>query len=216
MHRMAFPAIAPFLTVWLSAAPAPAVPLGGAFYQSVPNGAGNIQAVAEDGVLQVDYVPTVSRPSGIGSMQLLQAAARIPVPLLDGAFGLRGLIGYHQQWAYYDGGAEDTYGGIDAGLSASLQLGSLPYVGDYLKPVIAYGYSMQNRLITAKAQGTGFATGGLMLPSYGAGLGFQLPTKGILYLGMETWSVPMELGTGTVGFSTDLRTFDGLVLGYRW
>lgn len=215
--RVILRAAAPLIAFITISSPVWAVPYSGLYFQPIPDTAGNIQAVAEDGVLQVDYVPTMSRLSGGGAMQFLQVAARLPVPLLDTAtVGLRGLVGYRQQWAYYDNGAEDTYGGIDVGLSGALKLGALPYVGDYLKQLTVYGYGMQNRLITAKAQGTGFATGGLMLPNFGAGLGYQLQSQGLLYIGLETWSIPSEMGSGTASLSGGLKPFEGLVIGYRW
>lgn len=217
MSRNILGAIAPLLVLTTLSAPALAVPNSGLYFQPIPDAVGNIQTVAEDGVLQVDYVPTMSRPSGGGAMQLLQAAVRLPIPLLDTTMlGVRGLVGYHQQWAYYNGGAEDTNGGIDVGLAGSLKLGTLPNLGEYLKPLTVYGYGMQNRLITAKAQGAGFATGGLMLPCLGIGFGLQLPGQGSLYAGFESWSAPSELGTGLAQLSGQLKTFDGWVLGYRW
>ncbi len=214
MNRLAL-ALA-FLTASLMrVAPASAVPENGLYYLPIPGASGNIQAVVPQGVLQIDYVPTLDRLTG-GQMQVLQGALRIPAPILEAPLSLRGLLGYRQIWAYYDGSGEDTYGGIEAGLSASLPLSVLPWIGDVLAPVGLYAFGFHNQLITAKAQGGGFSPNGLSLPSYGAGMTLQLPTEGVLTLGYESWAVPQELGTGASAFSSGLRTFNGLAVGYRW
>lgn len=176
----------------------------------------NLQTVAHDGAIQVDYIPSLSRFSGGGNMQVLQAAARFPAPIIESGLTLRGLLGYQQQWAFYDAGIEDTYGGINIGLSAELHMGSLPYVGEFLRPLSFYGYGLGNRLITAKANGQGFSPDGLTLPAYGWGVRLQVPSKGYVYVGTETFTLPAELGTGQTTFSNNLKFFHEVVLGYRW
>lgn len=196
--------------------PAEAVPLEGVYAQANAEGIINLQTVAHQGAIQVDYIPSMARFAGNGSMQVLQAAARFPAPIIESGLTLRGLFGYQQQWAYYEGGIEDTYGGIDIGLSSELHMGSVPYVGEFLRPLSLFGYAFGNRLITAKSNGQGFSTNGLILPAYGWGAELQVPSMGFLYFGIETFSVPAELGTGQTAFSNNLKFFHQLVLGYRW
>lgn len=203
------------LLIALPAAPARAVPMEGVYAQGSPAGVFNLQTVAHHGAVQVDYIPSLARFSGNGSMQVLQAAARFPAPIIESGLTLRGLLGYQQQWAYYDG-VEDTYGGINVGLASELHLGSLPFVGEFMRPVSLCGYGFGNRLITAKANGQGFATNGLILPAWGGGVRVQVPTGGHVYLGTETFSLPAELGTGQASFSQSIRYFSQFVLGYRW
>lgn len=200
----------------LSQPRAEAVPLEGIYGQAGPDGTFNIQTVAHHGAVQVDYIPSMGRFAGGGSMQVLQAAARFPAPIIEAGLTIRGLVGYQQQWAYYEGGIEDTYGGINLGLTSELNLGSLPYVGESLRPLSLYGFGFGNRLVTAKANGQGFATDGLILPAYGGGVRLQVPSMGYLYLGVETFSLPAELGTGQAVFSKQLKYFNQFVLGYRW
>ena len=102
--------------VCLAQAPALAIPLGGFYVQPLSAKAVAIQTVAPKGFVEVDYVPTIPRFSGTGNMQILEAAARVPLPILSSPVNLKGLLGYRQQWAFYSGGAEDTYGAIDLGL----------------------------------------------------------------------------------------------------
>lgn len=192
-----------------------AVPLEGVYVQGTPEGTFNLQTVAHHGAVQIDYMPSLSRGAGGGSMQVLQAAARFPAPILESGLTIRGLFGYQQQWAYYDG-FEDTYGGINVGAAAELHLGSLPYVGEFMRAVSLFGYGFGNRLVTAKANGQGFSTNGLVLPAYGGGVRVQVPAGGALYAGVETFSVPGELGTGQTAFAGSVRYFNQLVLGYRW
>lgn len=192
------------------------VPLEGVYAQMGTEGALNVQTVAPQGAVQVDYIPSLARFNGAGSMQVLQAAARFPAPILESGLSIRGLLGYQQQWAFYDAGIEDTYGGINVGISAELQMGSLPYVGEFLRPLSFYGYALGNRLVTAKANGQAFPTNGLILPAYGCGTRIQVPSKGYVYLGIETFTLPAELGTGQAAFSNSLKFFHQAVLGYRW
>lgn len=208
-------ALAVLAATLLRAAPAGAVPENGLYYLSIPGAAGNIQAVAPQGVVQVDYVPVLERLTS-GQMQVLQAALRIPAPIFEAPLSLRGLLGYRQLWAFYDGSSEDTYGGVEAGLSAALPLSVLPWIGGLLSPVGLYAFGFHNQLITAKANGQGFGTQGLALPSYGAGMTLNLPSNSVLTLGYESWATPQELGTGSTTFSSGLRTFNGLTVGYRW
>lgn len=194
-----------------------AVPETGFYYQPLSGPVvGSLQAVAQDGIIEIDYTPTLNRRLGTNApMQLLQAAARFPAPILDSPLVIRGLIGYRQQWAYYDG-QEDTYGGIDAGLVAMLKLGELPWVGPFVSPVTLHGYGFQNWLVTAKAKGANFSPQGMTLPTFGWGIGYELPNKGRLYAGVESWTIPIEIGSGQQEFSKRLRLFQQIVVGYKW
>jgi hypothetical protein len=199
----------------LFCSPALAVPEDGVYAESGLNGFANLQTVADHGILQIDYVPHMDRFSGGGSMQVLQAAARYPAPIIESGLTLRALLGYQEQWAYYNG-LEDTYGGIDVGLSSSLDLGTLPWIGDFFRPITLYAYGFGNKLIFAKANGQLFAANNVILPSYGAGASIKVPSGGAVYLGLETQSLPYELGSGATSFSNPLQTFNQYVVGYRW
>lgn len=201
----------------MAALPADAVPESGLYYQSLGGPVvGGLQAVAHDGIVEVDYIPALNRRLGTSApMQLLQAAARFPAPILDSPLVIRGLIGYRQQWAYYDG-QEDTYGGIDTGLVAMLQMGEVPFIGPFLSPFTVHGYIFRNWLVIAKAQGNNFSPKGLTLPTFGWGVGYELPNGGRMYAGIESWTIPIEIGSGQTEFSSRMRLFQQLVVGYRW
>ena len=202
--------------VCLAQAPALAIPLGGLYVQPLSAKAVAIQTVAPRGYVEVDYVPTIPRFSGTGQMQILEAAARVPLPILSAPLDLKGLLGYRQQWAFYSGSAEDTYGAIDLGLEAKLPLSTIPHLGGFLEPFSLYGFGVGDRLIIAKANTVGFATGGLTLPEYGGGVAYKLPVGSSITLGFESWSVPAELGTGKASFSGQVKTFPGIAVGYKW
>lgn len=195
--------------------PAGAVPETGLYYQPIPGSSGNIQAGAPGGVFQVDYAPALDRPSG-GSMQLLQAALRLPAPLLETPLSLNGLLGYRHLLAIYDGAPQDSYGGIELGLSASLSLRDLLGRESPLSAFGLYAFGFHHQLFLAVKPGGSVSTNGLGMRSFGAGATLRLPTSGMLSLGYESWAIPQDLGTGSGGFSPSLRTFNGLILGYRW
>lgn len=196
-------------------APARAVPESGLYYQPIPGTSGNIQASAPDGTLQLDYAPVLSRPAG-GTMQVLQGALRLPAPLLDAPLSLDGLLGYRHLLAIYGGAPQESYGGIEAGLSASLPLRDLVGRGNPLSAVSLYAFGFHHQLFLALAPGGAMTTNALGMQSFGAGVTLQLPTTGVLTLGWETWALPQDLGTGTPAFAQGVRPFSGFAIGYRW
>ncbi len=202
-------------TSLLRIAPAEAVPESGLYYQPIPGSSGNLQAGIPSGVLQIDYAPVLDRP-GSGQMQLLQAALRLPAPLLDSPLSLNGLLGYRHLWAFYGESALDHTGGIELGLSAVLPFSAIAGYDSPLAPFGLYAFGFHHQLLLAAAQGNSFSPVGTALRSYGAGLTFRLPTNGVLVLGLESWAIPQGLGSGATSFGSAVRDFNGFIVGYRW
>lgn len=199
----------------LPVAPAHAVPEAGLYYQPIPGSSGNIQAGTPGGVFQIDYAPVLDRPAA-GTMQLLQAALRLPAPLLDNPLKLSGLLGYRHQLAIYSGGPQDSYGSIEAGLSAALSFREVAGRSSPLAALGLYAFGFYDQVILGMAPGLNFSTGGPTMTSFGAGVTLGLPTDGVLVLGYESWAIPTALGTGSGAFGSSIRTFNGLTVGYRW
>lgn len=214
MRRLGL-AFAFLATSLLPIVPARAVPEAGLYYQPIPGSSGNIQAGTPGGVFQIDYAPVLDRPSG-GTMQLLQAALRLPAPLLERPLRLNGLLGYRHQLAVYSGGPQDSYGSIEAGLSAALSFSEVAGRRSPLSALGLYAFGFYDQVILGMAPGLDFSTGGPSMTSFGAGVTLGLPTDGVLVVGYETWAIPQALGTGSGAFGSGVRTFNGLVVGYRW
>ncbi|MNK65524.1 hypothetical protein D3C87_848210 [compost metagenome] len=203
MTRFAIP-VAILATALLPLAPAWAATEGGLYYQPIPGSSGNIQAVVPGGVLQIDYAPSLQ------GMQILQGALRLPAPLFEEPFSLHGLIGYRQIWGF-GGGSPDTNGGVEVGLSASLPLENVAGYGSPLAPFGLYAFGLYNQLIMANYQWQ-FSMAGTALPSYGLGVTYELPTRAVVSLGFESFSLPQGIG----GIASGANTYSGLIIGYRW
>lgn len=189
----------------LPVAPAMAVPDAGVFYQPIPGSSGNIQLGIPDGVLQIDYAPSLN------NQHLLQGAIRLPAPLLGEPLSLNGLIGYRHLWGVAGDGASASNGGIEVGLSAKLPFSRL-VGGD--SPASAFGlyaFGLYNQIVFGEDQWR-FDTSGPALITYGAGLSYELPTGAAITVGLENLAVPTSVGS----WSTGVSNYTGLIVGYRW
>ena len=187
------------------AAPALAVPDSGLFYQPIPGSSGNIQLGIPQGVLQIDYAPSLM------GMQILQGALRLPAPLFDDPISLHGLIGYRQIWGLAGTASPATNGGVEVGLSAKLPFDRLAGYGSPVSPFGLYAFGLYNQVVMGNYQWR-FDTSGPALVSYGAGVTYDLPTGAVLSLGLESFALPSSLGSLSAG----AQSFSGLIVGYRW
>lgn len=203
MRRYVVP-LATLAALLVQAAPAAAVPDSGLYYQPIPGSSGNIQLGIPQGVLQIDYAPSLN------GMQILQGALRLPAPLFDDPISLHGLIGYRQIWSL-TGGSPPTNGGAEVGLSAKLPFDRLMGYGSPMSRFGLYAFGLYNQLIMANYQWQ-FSTAGTALPSYGFGVTYDLPTNAVLTVGFESFSLPSSIGS----LSSGAQSFNGLIVGYRW
>lgn len=191
-------ALAPVVPAW-------AVPEAGLFYQPIPGSSGNIQLGIPQGVLQIDYAPSLQ------GMQVLQGALRLPAPLFDDPLSLHGLLGYRQIWGFAGAGSPATNGGVEVGLSAKLPLDRLAGYGSPVSPFGLYAFGLYNQVVMGNYQWQ-FTTSGPVLVSYGAGVTYDLPTGAVLSLGLESFALPSSIGS----LASGAQSFSGLIVGYRW
>lgn len=185
--------------VWGSvSSPAAAFPHTGLYYQP----ASGVTLSLWDGALQgTALLGGTQLP-----FQLLDLAARMPVPLAVRPFGwparLVGMVGYRQQSS--DKG--DTVRGLDMGLQATYQLFDwLGFHGSFDLPVMVHG--------TLAGTNTGISP--LVLPRVNLGASFELPAGPTAIVGLAVWSYPDPLLRGGV-FPGNLGWQPGLLIGMNW
>lgn len=186
-------------------APAKAVPDAGVYYQPIPGSSGNIQLGIPQGVLQIDYAPSLN------GMQILQGALRLPAPLVDDPLSLHGLIGYRQLWGFSGGGSPATNGGVEVGLSATLPFDRIAGYGSPASRFGLYAFGLYNQVIMGDYQWR-FDTSGPALVTYGAGVTYDLPTGAVISLGFENLALPTGIGS----LSSGVQNYSGLIVGFRW
>ncbi len=204
MRRFVVP-LAILSALLVKVAPAAAVPESGVYYQPIPGSSGNIQLGIPQGVLQIDYAPSLQ------GMQILQGALRLPAPLFDDPISLHGLIGYRQIWGFAGGGSPATNGGVEVGLSATLPFDRLAGYGSPASAFGLYAFGLYDQVIMGNYEWR-FDTSGPALVTYGAGVTYDLPTGAVLSLGFENMALPSSIGSLLSG----VQNYSGLIVGYRW
>jgi hypothetical protein len=185
--------------VWAGAAmPAQAYPHTGLYFQptsgvTVSLWDGALQGTALLGGTQMPF-------------QLLDLAARLPVPLAIRPFNwparLIGMVGYRQQSS--DRG--DTVRGLDMGVQATYQLYDwLGFHGSFDMPLMVHG--------SLAGANTGISP--LVLPRINLGASFELPAGPTAIVGLTAWSYPDPLLRGGV-FPGNLGWQPGLLIGMNW
>ena len=204
MMRFAVP-FAVLAAMLVHVAPAGAVPEAGVYYQPIPGSSGNIQLGIPEGVLQIDYAPSLN------GMQVLQGALRLPAPLFDDPVSLNGLIGYRQLWGFAGSGSPATNGGVEVGLSATLPFDRLTGYGSPASAFGLYAFGLYNQVVMGNYEWQ-FNTSGPALVTYGAGVTYDLPTGAVISLGFENLALPSGIGT----LASGVQNYTGLIVGYRW
>jgi hypothetical protein len=138
--------------------------------------------------------------------QLLDLAARLPIPLSMRPFGLPlrvvGMVGYRQQSS--DKG--DTVRGLDMGVQGNYQLFDwLSFHASFDLPVMVHG----------SLAGTNTGISPLVLPRLNLGASFNLAAGPTAIVGLTAWSYPDPLLRGGA-FPGNLAWQPGLLLGLNW